>query len=609
MNFLSNKRTNQQTQQNTDSNTTIKKTLMLPDTSSTNLIGLILGPKGSYLKKIEEESNSKIHLRGKGTNRESLLCKDPPYAIIISKTERDSIKAILLLEKIIKADEGLLQKIKEEQRMAAKVMIASSSMNNNTNNTNTSKQDKEKTMNINMNISMTDSDYKDNEEQYTQSEDLHNISPYGRPSQHSKKIVIPNDAVGIIIGKSGETIKKLISSTGCKIHIALKEIPSTSQVKKRNIFIEGENYSKAIEEIESIIEHHSKFKQKNYQIGDDNHIFQGPFSLLLLPDEYIGLIIGKNCETIEGLVTKTTSKVFIPNRNHKHYEEMLNVLKILSDGSSITYTGKPLFHILSDYYKSNLLEKEDFFENQHESTEYMTSNMDIRLNNMDDESTIMYDKSRYERFTYTKQQIMSVCNVKNIVAIESLLYKSTTIPNEKKERNERKRILEVGTDDDKCFFMLVDEIKKIIYTHEERMINKDSKDIPCYGVYEKEKDRNLYMNNNRFNNSNLRYGASNLIPNTNTNTQFKLQFPPLSYSNQYQTLPLQIQNIHNQNQSMLSFPYPNYPTYPNYPNYLNMQMTYKQSIPLKTSNKTHNFPNENNKKSINSNNSNDDSRK
>lgn len=63
---------------------------------------------------------------------------------------------------------------------------------------------------------------------------------------------VPNDCVGLIIGKSGETIRKLHRETGCNIQIAKKEIPGTDQ---RNVFVEGpdEKFELAKEMIEQIL--------------------------------------------------------------------------------------------------------------------------------------------------------------------------------------------------------------------------------------------------------------------------------------------------------------------------------------------------------------------
>lgn len=45
----------------------IKKKIYLPKTQGINYIGLLIGPRGLYQKRLEEESGCKILIRGKGS--------------------------------------------------------------------------------------------------------------------------------------------------------------------------------------------------------------------------------------------------------------------------------------------------------------------------------------------------------------------------------------------------------------------------------------------------------------------------------------------------------------------------------------------------------------
>lgn len=62
------------------------------------------------------------------------------------------------------------------------------------------------------------------------------MTPYGPPSQNSYIIPVPNDVVGLVIGKNGETIRRLQLESGAKIQVAKKEIESTNT---RNVFVEA----------------------------------------------------------------------------------------------------------------------------------------------------------------------------------------------------------------------------------------------------------------------------------------------------------------------------------------------------------------------------------
>jgi far upstream element-binding protein len=63
---------------------------------------------------------------------------------------------------------------------------------------------------------------------------------------------VPNECVGLIIGKGGETIRQLQQQTGAKIQVAKKEMPHKGV---RNVFVEGsvERYDHAKRLIDEII--------------------------------------------------------------------------------------------------------------------------------------------------------------------------------------------------------------------------------------------------------------------------------------------------------------------------------------------------------------------
>jgi hypothetical protein len=46
-------------------NTKIKKKIFIPKVSGVNFVGLLIGPKGSYQKRLEQQSSCKILIRGK----------------------------------------------------------------------------------------------------------------------------------------------------------------------------------------------------------------------------------------------------------------------------------------------------------------------------------------------------------------------------------------------------------------------------------------------------------------------------------------------------------------------------------------------------------------
>ena len=48
----------------------IKKKIYIPQNNNVNYIGMIIGPKGLYQKRLEEETGCKILIRGKGSQKQ-----------------------------------------------------------------------------------------------------------------------------------------------------------------------------------------------------------------------------------------------------------------------------------------------------------------------------------------------------------------------------------------------------------------------------------------------------------------------------------------------------------------------------------------------------------
>ena len=139
------------------------------------------------------------------------------------------------------------------------------------------------------------------------------MTPYGPPSPYAYIIPVPNDCVGLIIGKGGETIRQLQMESGAKIQVAKKEIPNSNL---RNVFVEGstDKYQRAKEMIEEIIREHRRNSDATIHVGDVNP-FTGHSQKLKVPDKFTGLIIGKNGETLRGIAQRSNTRIFIPQKN------------------------------------------------------------------------------------------------------------------------------------------------------------------------------------------------------------------------------------------------------------------------------------------------------
>ncbi|PIA64417.1 hypothetical protein AQUCO_00100118v1 [Aquilegia coerulea] len=140
--------------------------------------------------------------------------------------------------------------------------------------------------------------------------------PYGfqgstgfQGSGSSKKIDIPNGRVGVIIGKGGETIKYLQSQSGAKIQVT-RDMDADPNSPNRAVELTGtsEQISKAEQLIKEVLAEAESggsglaTKRFTGQAGADQ------FSMKV-PNNKVGLIIGKGGETIKTMQAKSGARI------------------------------------------------------------------------------------------------------------------------------------------------------------------------------------------------------------------------------------------------------------------------------------------------------------
>jgi len=131
-------------------------------------------------------------------------------------------------------------------------------------------------------------------------------------------VPVPNDCVGLIIGKGGETIRNLQIQSGAKIQVAKKEVIGKGV---RNVFVEGtpERFEQAKKLIDDIVLEARRLNRTqnnllNVAVNAEANPFPGPHVPYPIPNSLIGLIIGKNGETIKQIHNKCGAYVFIPKQ-------------------------------------------------------------------------------------------------------------------------------------------------------------------------------------------------------------------------------------------------------------------------------------------------------
>lgn len=273
----------------------IKRKIYMPKTNKFNYTGLIIGPKGSNQKRLEDETGCKILVRGRGSQKEG----QPPqpddnedlHVLVAGENEMQVVRACEEIEKIIFADEDARNNIRQQQlKIVAHIKNSDPLM-----------------------TSLT--------EQTTDEVDLSLTTPYGPPSHDAFVIAVPKDCVGLVIGRFGETIRRLQLESGAqKVQVAADNKPGSDF---RNVFVEGNEDAceKVKAMLNEIVEQQQRIKaamggtsissqtqEKNlYGVSNNEQKI-----VVKVPNSMIGLVIGKNGETLKQIYDKTGATVFMP---------------------------------------------------------------------------------------------------------------------------------------------------------------------------------------------------------------------------------------------------------------------------------------------------------
>lgn len=87
----------------------VKRKITIPTHTGFNYAGLIIGPKGSNQKRLEEQTGCKIKIRGRGSQKEVMRpgrgAFDDLHVLIAGTSNEQVARAVNEIEKIIFADE------------------------------------------------------------------------------------------------------------------------------------------------------------------------------------------------------------------------------------------------------------------------------------------------------------------------------------------------------------------------------------------------------------------------------------------------------------------------------------------------------------------------
>ncbi|GMF10753.1 unnamed protein product [Phytophthora lilii] len=272
------------------------------------MLGLLIGPRGSNQKRMEDESGARILIRGQGSSKDPTGEPDENeelHVLITADTDEAVAKAQAAVEDILFNPQQAM-KLKQEQ--LRKVAELNGTLNENY------------------------SGPRDGDSHSSGAGGNAHYGP-GHDGQSSVDMKVPRDLVGYIIGRGGETIRDLQMKSGAHIQIVREEegAPATPD---RFVNITGNQ--EALDLAQRLIQNLIDERQQNQNSGgfrerDDRDRMarygginpDGTDSVeLLVPNERVGLIIGRGGCTIKAIQQRTGTSVTIPQTPDPNHPDM-----------------------------------------------------------------------------------------------------------------------------------------------------------------------------------------------------------------------------------------------------------------------------------------------
>jgi len=251
-----------------------KKKIYVPvnDYPEINFLGLLIGPKGITQKQLQDSTGAKILFRGRGASKDGGPSNtghpddNDDLHVCVEGNEDAVDRATREIEKILFNPEQA-QKLKQEQlRQLAELNQSSGDI----------------------------------------------YGPGGQDGGYQVELRVPNNMVGLVIGKGGDNILRIQTQLSVHVQIA-KESEMKPGETLRSIVIKGEpaNVNEAKSRVDDIINGHLA---KQNPTGSSNAIvLDNAFVVKLpVPNDKVGIIIGKNGATIKSIQERTNAIIKIP---------------------------------------------------------------------------------------------------------------------------------------------------------------------------------------------------------------------------------------------------------------------------------------------------------
>ncbi|OQR86849.1 hypothetical protein ACHHYP_09835 [Achlya hypogyna] len=230
-----------------------------------NFMGLLIGPRGSNQKRMEDLSGSRILIRGRGSVKEPTGEPDENedmHVLITADTDEQIAKAQAEIEDILFNPEKAMRLKQEQLRQVAE--------NNG-------------------------------------SMELTHYGPLGGGNSTTFSMSVPRAVVGLIIGRGGETIRDLQNRSGCSIQVARED--DGGPPNERLVQIVGS--PSQVEVARTMI---NNILGDRIEGGRDRRGDPPADALkLVVPNEKVGFIIGRQGATVKGVQQRTGANIVVPS--------------------------------------------------------------------------------------------------------------------------------------------------------------------------------------------------------------------------------------------------------------------------------------------------------
>jgi far upstream element-binding protein len=176
----------------------------------------------------------------------------------------------------------------------------------------------------------------------------------------SRKMEVPNNKVGVLIGKHGETIRFLQINSGAKIQITRDaESDPNSITRPAELIGTLENINKAEKLIKDVIaEADAGGSPSLVARGFGNVHATGAAEQILIqvPNEKVGLIIGKDGETIKNLQTRSGARIQLtPQHPSEGDQSRERTVRVSGDKKQIDMAKEMIKDVMNQTVRSSSL--------------------------------------------------------------------------------------------------------------------------------------------------------------------------------------------------------------------------------------------------------------